>query len=144
MTIFDTSIDFITILRCFLYVLKRLGNEAWNGDGPDYPQVVFDAIKDNASYSEHLQNTEIPDAKPWFLFWYNEYLQTIWGTPIFGDVLAKMVDFLCEELQHERFKDARPKTMVAATSVSSLPTVLSSFNQATRDNFIFYSLFSLY
>lgn len=37
---------------------------------------------------------------------------------VFGTVLAKVVDLLCEELQHERFGEARVKIMLAAVRVS--------------------------
>lgn len=106
------------ILHCFLYVLRRIGSELWAGDGPDYPKVVFDAIKDNPAYSRHLQRLGPSDNKAWFLHWFSDYLQSVWEFPIFDEMFAKMVDFLCEELQHERFQGARPKIMVAATVVS--------------------------
>lgn len=61
--------------------------------------------------------------RPWFLAWFSEFLHTIVDVPVYKEVLAKIVDFLCEEAQHERFSDARPMIMLTGTRVS-----LTSFN----------------
>ncbi|KAI0061699.1 hypothetical protein BV25DRAFT_1948064, partial [Artomyces pyxidatus] len=113
----DTGLQFPEILRCFVYLVRRSKGDLWKNDAADYPQVLFDAIKDNPSYSEHVQSLSPSEEKPWSLLWFYDYLQTISNSSIFGDVLAKMVDFLCEELQHERFQDARPIVMIAATAL---------------------------
>ncbi|OAX44312.1 hypothetical protein K503DRAFT_861544 [Rhizopogon vinicolor AM-OR11-026] len=110
----DVGRQFSDILRCLLFLIKRLGNILWQGEGPEYPQVVFDAIKDNPSFSDLLQDVKSVDEKPWFLSWFGEYLASISDSAIFGDVLARIVDFLCEELQHERFQEARPAVMYSA------------------------------
>jgi senataxin len=57
------------------------------------------------------------DHEPWLLHWFSDYLHSIWTWRIFDDVLVKMVDFLCEEAQHERFQDARPTAMLVAADV---------------------------
>jgi len=114
--------EFVDVLRCLLFLLKRLGNKFWQGEGPEYPQIVFDAVKDNPAYSELLCNIEPSGERPWFLAWFAEYLHTVRELPVYHEILAKMADFMCEELQHERFQDARPIIMVAATRVS--PTIL--------------------
>ncbi|TFY66727.1 hypothetical protein EVG20_g4365 [Dentipellis fragilis] len=113
----DTGPQWMDILRSFCYLLKRLGSDLWKGDSQDYPQVVFDSIKDNPSYSERIQSLGPRDEKPWFLLWFLEYLRSIWSSPVFGDIMAKMVDFLCEELQHERFQATCPTVMVAAANL---------------------------
>ncbi|KAI0039679.1 hypothetical protein FA95DRAFT_993043 [Auriscalpium vulgare] len=113
----DTCSHFMEILRCYVYVLKRLGGTIWQDEDPDYPQVVFDAIKDNPSYSLRLQALSPADEGVWFLLWYPEYIQSLKASPAFEDVLAKMVNFLCEELQHDRFQEARPAIISAATTV---------------------------
>lgn len=97
-----------------------MGSTFWQGEGPEYPQIVFDAVKDNLSYAELLHNVESSRDRPWFLSWFSEYLYTIRDLPVYGEVLAKMVDFMCEELQHERFQETRPFVMIAATRVSPL------------------------
>jgi senataxin len=81
----------------------------------DYPQVIFDAVKDNPTYIELLLNS---NPGSWLLGWYMEYLHTIWRLPVLGSVVAKMADFMCEELQHERFQELRPSVMVTAVRVS--------------------------
>jgi senataxin len=110
----------VDIFRCLLILLKRAGNTFWQGEGPEYPQIVFDAIKDNPSYAELLRNVESAGDRPWFLSWFGEYLYAIRDLPVYGEILAKMVDFMCEELQHERFQEARPFVMIAATRVSPM------------------------
>jgi hypothetical protein len=109
----------VDVLRCQLFLLKRLGNKLWHGEGPEWIQIVFDAIKDNPKYSELLRNIEPSGERPWFLAWFAEYLYTVRELPVYSEIFAKMADFLCEELQHERFRDARPIIMVVATRVSS-------------------------
>jgi len=47
--------------------------------------------------------------------------------PVYGDILAKMIDFMCEELQHERFQEARPTIMIAATRVGNTPHLADEF-----------------
>ena len=113
-------IDFVDIVRCLLLLVKRLNSSMWQGEGPEFPQVVFDAVKDNPSYSQLLQTVDSGGDRPWLISWFPEYLQTLHDLPVYGDVLAKMVDFMCEELQHERFQEARPTIMIAATRVSSI------------------------
>ncbi|EGN98396.1 hypothetical protein SERLA73DRAFT_109860 [Serpula lacrymans var. lacrymans S7.3] len=129
----DVGPHFPEILRCLLFLLKRLGNGLWQGEGPEFPQVVFDAIKDNPSYCSLVQTVDVTTEKPWYLSWFTEYLNSLRELPIFGDVLAKMVDFLCEELQHERFEDARPMAMLAA--VRLLANLLRKVsNEAANEN----------
>lgn len=110
----DIGRQFSDILKCLLFLLKRLGNQLWHGEGLEFPQVVFDAIKDNPSFSSMLQDLKLAGEKPWFLLWFGEYLATISDSGMYGDVLARIVDFLCEELQHERFQEARPAVMYSA------------------------------
>lgn len=91
----------------------------WQGEGPEYPQIVFDAVKDNNSFSKLVESIDSASTtSPWHLAWLPEYLNTIRDSPMYGEVLAKMADFMCGELQHERFGDSRPLVMVAATRVS--------------------------
>jgi senataxin len=106
------------VLQCLLLLLKRLSEKFWVGEGPEFPQVVFDSVKDNPSFSELLQNPGSSTERPWFLSWFREYLHTIRDLPVYGEVLVKIVDFLCEETQHERFRDARPSIMASAIYVS--------------------------
>ncbi|KAG1882613.1 SEN1 N terminal-domain-containing protein [Suillus subluteus] len=93
----DIGRQFSDILKCLLFLLKRLGSQLWQGEGPEYPQDLKSAGE-----------------KPWFLLWFGEYLATISDSAIYRDVLARIVDFLCEELQHERFQEARPAVMYSA------------------------------
>lgn len=106
------------VLRCLLFLLKRFGAQLWTGEGPEYPRVVFDAIKDNQSFTKLIEGIKISDGIPWVLGWFEEYLISLKESAIFGDVLAKVVDLLCEELQHARFIDVRPTAMSIVIRVS--------------------------
>ena len=110
--------EFSDILRCLIQCLRRLGSKRiWEGESPEYPQVVFDSIKDNPSYSNMLLTFDPTKAKPWFLLFMLEYLGQVWETPVFGEVLAKFTAFACDELQHERFGDNRSVAMTALAQV---------------------------
>lgn len=108
------------MLKCFILVLKRLGKGLWNGEGPEYPQVVFDAIKDNPAFLELLQSSGPSQQGIWHLAWFQEFLLTIHGHQVYGNVLAKLIDFLCEEAQHERFRNIRPSVLKTAIGVSKI------------------------
>ena len=105
-----------------------MGAEIWSVErnSPEYPMVIFDAIKDNKSFIAELEKRGSPS---WLLGWFMDYLSTIWTLPILGSVVAKMVDFLCDELQHERFAAIHPLGILTAARVripSSLLVPLSS------------------
>ncbi|KAF8270773.1 SEN1 N terminal-domain-containing protein [Lactarius quietus] len=119
----DTGPQFADVLRCHVFLLRRLGSDFWSKESPEYPQVIFDAIKDNPSFADLTRDPEWKNNEPWLLVWFSNYLHSIWTWQIFDDVLVRMVDFLCEELQHERFQEARPACMIAATDL--LRTVIS-------------------
>jgi senataxin len=118
-------IEFSDILNSLLLLLKRLGENLWSDEGVEYPQVVFDAVKDNPAFAALLETHETAGEQNRYLAWFAEYLHTIRKLPAFDEVLAKMVDFLCEEMQHERFKVSRPVTMNTAMRVCPLPVFLS-------------------
>jgi senataxin len=109
--------DFPNVLKCFVYALKRLDGLFWANRGEDYPQVVFASIKDNPSFLDLLRTCDTSESLPWFLLWIPDYAWSVWSLHAFDDLLAKMVDFLSEELQHERFKDSRPMMMHASVKV---------------------------
>lgn len=117
--------EFEDVLRCFVFLLRRLGADFWSKESSDYPQVIFDAIKDNPSFANLTCDPGWKNNEPWLLVWFSDYLQSIWTWQIFDDVLARMVDFLCEELQHERFQEARPTSMTAATDVCLSPYIIA-------------------
>lgn len=120
MTLSCFSIEFPEVLRCLLLLLKRLSRDFWDGEGIDFPQIVFDAIKDNSAFLRMLQQINPLEERPWFLPWFSEYLHTIRSLPAFPEVLARIADFLCGETQHERFKGARPLIIETAMPVCVL------------------------
>lgn len=116
-------IDFIEVLRCFIFLLKRLEASFWTDEAPEYPLVVFDAVKNNPAFGKLIQS--VPDAKQpeeklWYLSWIHEYFYSVQKLEaIHETVVAKVSDFLLEELQHERFGEARPLVLESAARVSS-------------------------
>lgn len=115
-------LDFVEVLRCFNFLLKRLEASFWADESPDYPLLVFDAIKNNTAFGklvESAQNNKPSDEKPWYLAWVHEYFHCVQKLErIYCTVVAKIFDLLLEELQHERFGDARPHTLESAARVS--------------------------
>lgn len=93
-----------------------MGAKIWSveGNSPEYPTVIFDAIKDNKSFIAELEKLESPS---WLFNWFMDYLSTIWTLPVLGSVVAKMIDFLCDELQHEKFAAIHPFGILSAARV---------------------------
>lgn len=111
------NVDFENVLSCLFFTIKRLDSSFWLDRGDEYPQLVFATIKDNPSYTRLLESPAAGETLPWFLTGLFDYVWSIWTVPRFDEVLAKMITFLCDELQHERFKDTWPLTMTAAAKV---------------------------
>ncbi|KAK0487479.1 SEN1 N terminal-domain-containing protein [Armillaria novae-zelandiae] len=112
----DPGPEFAPILRCFTLVMKRLGVRLWLGEGPEYPQVIFDSVKDNdIAMTQLLEGCK--EKNMWFLSWFVEYLFLIHDTAIYAQLVAKMANYVCEELQVERFGDARPFVMSLAAKL---------------------------
>jgi len=110
--------DFVEVLRCFNFLLKRLEASFWTDESPEYPLVVFDNIKNNIAFTRLIQNNS-SDQKSWHLSWVHEYFHcTQKIEQIYGGIVAKIFDFLLEELQHERFGEARPHVFESAIRVS--------------------------
>ena len=49
--------------------------------------------------------------------WMQVFVDSIWTSAVFEDTLARLVGFMGEELQHERFGDARPQILTRLFSV---------------------------
>lgn len=113
----DFHLEFADVLECLLLLLKRLGPDFWSGEGDEYPQVVFDAVKDNPAFATLLEKVGAGAEHSRCLALFAEYLHTIRKPHVFAEVLAKIIDFLCEEMQHERFGVSRPSTMNTAMLV---------------------------
>ncbi|KAI5896492.1 uncharacterized protein SCHCODRAFT_01200004 [Schizophyllum commune H4-8] len=107
------------VLNTFILLLGRLKEKIWQGEGPEYPQVIFDSIKDNPAYVEGMSkalSTSREAAGP-YIKWYQPFLVTVEPTPVYGEVIAKMAGLLCEELQHPRFQDSAPATIAIAAQI---------------------------
>ena len=51
--------------------------------------------------------------------WVQAFVGSIWASAVFEDTLARLVGFMGEELQHERFGDARPQILTRLFSVQT-------------------------
>ena len=112
------AIDFIDVLKSFIIVLRRMGPDVWQGEGPEYAHVVFNSIKDNTRYAEILCSLSAPVPKDdWQLKWLEVYANAVGKLPVFKDILPSVLQFLCEQLQHVRFKAVRPNAMSIASRV---------------------------
>lgn len=112
----NQNLDFVGVLQCTCRILVKLKGDLWKDDPVDYPSVVFDAIKDNNVFAQLLARTEPNAAK--MLNWIKDYINSIWGKPAMGDVLAKIFGFVLGELQHGRFQRVRPTILRVALEVS--------------------------
>ncbi|KAJ6559197.1 SEN1 N terminal-domain-containing protein [Mycena vulgaris] len=110
----DTGPHLAYILHCFEYLTNHLGRSFWLEEGPEYPQIIFDSIKENASFLELLLRPTTSSPQHPLLSWCSVYLSALEGQPAQAEVIAKIADFLCGECQHERFRDARPGIMSTA------------------------------
>ncbi|OSX59822.1 hypothetical protein POSPLADRAFT_1048291 [Postia placenta MAD-698-R-SB12] len=124
----DTANHFAEVLKSFLLILNRIGSTVWEGEGPEYPQVVFNSIKDNPRYLDALQGLSAVRRDNWMLSWMETYVKSIGGTPAFRDTLPVVMHFLCEELQHERFAELRPAAISMAARL-----LLAVFHQAEKE-----------
>lgn len=98
--------------------MRRLGKGIWQNEDPEFPQIVFDSIKDNPSFTQMVLDMDpLPKEKPWFLAGFLDLLASLWEVPSFGEILARLIAFMCDELQHERFKNVRPVVMTSAAQV---------------------------
>ncbi|KAI0754949.1 SEN1 N terminal-domain-containing protein [Daedaleopsis nitida] len=112
----DTGNHFIDVLKSFIIVLRRMGPDAWQDEGSEYAHVVFNSIKDNTRYADMLCNIPSPVAKDdWQLKWIEVYANTVGKLPVFKDILPSVLQFLCEQLQHVRFKAVRSNAMSIAS-----------------------------
>lgn len=87
------------MLRCFVALLTATGSAIWSGELASYAEVVFDSIKDNPAHPLLLV-VQSSSTALWRLDWLKYYLESIWDSPIFPNVMPKVFIYLGEELQH--------------------------------------------
>lgn len=110
--------DFPDVLRAFAFLLVKYGKSIWDEEKDDYPQVVFDAIKDNTAFLSLIKAIPVPCSQaPWALRWFHPYLISLDCLPSFEQAFKKVMAFACEELQHERFRERRPAVMACVLQV---------------------------
>ena len=117
------SSEWPEIMRCFDILIKRLGARIWLGEGPEFPLVIFDSIKDNPQFINRIHET---GGNRRSIIWFIEYLSLIHDPSIHSQVCLKMLGLLCEELQHERFSDCRPPLISFAATVGFFDSIQTS------------------
>lgn len=106
---------FPTILRAFHLLLKRGGSNIWIQESADFPRVTLVSIKDNPAFERLVINES--DSGADMFEWVQAFVDSIWTSAVFEDTLARLVGFMGEELQHERFGGARPQILTRLFSV---------------------------
>jgi senataxin len=106
---------FPTILRAFHLLLKGGGSNIWNREPADFAHITLDSIKDDPAFERMVinGNDNVADAFEWV----QVFVDSIWTSAVFEDTLARLVGFMGEELQHERFGDTRPQILIRLFSV---------------------------
>ena len=88
------------------------------GEGPEYPRIVFDSIKDNPQYRKTLKTMSSSGSEKAFVAWYPEFLSTLRKSSSYGDIFVHVVDFLATEARHDDLKSSQPSAMNALMNVS--------------------------
>ena len=115
------TLEFMDVLKSFAVLLTRMGSDIWKDEGPEYAHVVFNSIKDNPQYAEVLCNISSPTVQDdWRIKWMELYTNTVGKIQAFPEILPSVLQFLCEQLQHERFQRVRPNAMSTAAKVNRL------------------------
>ncbi|CCM01866.1 uncharacterized protein FIBRA_03937 [Fibroporia radiculosa] len=125
----DSGTHFVDVLKCFLLLVNRLGSSMWEAEVVDFPQIVFNSIKDNPRYLESLQNLGVVRKDNWYLNWIEAFVKTVADMVVFKEILPIVTHFLVEELQHERFQELRPAAMTIALRV-----LLAVLDHADEEN----------
>lgn len=108
------------MLKCFLLLLDRLASKYWEGKADDTAALTFSVIKDNKVYGETLR-TLPANKSSWLLHWIEAFVKSL-SLPALNNVFPLIMQFLCEELQHELYDSVKPTAMFVAAKVSRLLT----------------------
>lgn len=87
------------------------------GEGPEYPRIIFDSIKDNPQYHKALKTMSSPGSGKAFVAWYPEFLSTLRRSSSYGDIFVHVVDFLATEVRHDD-SNSQPSVMNVLMNVS--------------------------
>ncbi|EJU03106.1 hypothetical protein DACRYDRAFT_115362 [Dacryopinax primogenitus] len=99
----DPESHFPMVLQCFVHILHEVTSSFWTSDSVEFSEVVYDSIKDNPAFGRLLE-AEAHIEEPWFLTCFQVLLLSVWDKPVFDPILAKVINFMSEELQHPRFE----------------------------------------
>ncbi|CAA7261403.1 unnamed protein product [Cyclocybe aegerita] len=100
----DSSSCFKEVFKCFILLMKRLGNDLWSGDGPEASLTVFESIKDNQSFIDSLESSANPQGGTTYVSWFQEFILTI-------------RDY--SNLYHKQLRQVRPELTKVAMNILS-------------------------
>ena len=110
--------DFQEVFKAFAVILssKRLGPMIWSDESDEYPQVIFNTIKDNQAFTKTLETIQ-PDEKHWSVGWLEVFVKTLAKHHVLSTLFPLVIQYLCEELQHERYGAVRASAVCVAVKV---------------------------
>ena len=103
------------ILETFFLLLNRLGPKLWVEEDP---AVVFATIKDNPTYMEVLCTLKDSDSGSRLIRWIETFVKSL-DVTVLHTIVPLVIQFLCEELQHERYDVTRPFALTSAAKVGT-------------------------
>ncbi|CAL1713074.1 unnamed protein product [Somion occarium] len=106
----DIGTHFIHVLKSFALLLTRIGPALLEDEDSGFPVVIFDTVKDNPRFEDLIAG----QSDSWCLEWIQPFVKAAGELPAFTDVFPIVIQCLCEQLQHERFKDVRPRAIDVA------------------------------
>lgn len=130
------ELDFVEVLRAFLILLNRQGPTLWKGEGEDYALVVFATIKDNVTFAETLRTLN-QEHGLWLVRWVEAYVKALDPSAL-HTVIPLIMQFLCEELQHERYDRIRATALSVAAKVSRSKSSYEHCHDASSRSFRLY------
>ncbi|EKM51498.1 uncharacterized protein PHACADRAFT_199007 [Phanerochaete carnosa HHB-10118-sp] len=122
----DTGTHFFEVLKVFILLLPGLGPELWQGESENYPLHVFNIIKNNRFYASSLE-PDRPEHGHGSVQWIEAYVKSLGELPALRILIPPVIQYLCEELQHERYKDLRASAVCVAAKL--LDTFLAKASQ---------------
>ncbi|KAJ3513039.1 hypothetical protein NLJ89_g3171 [Agrocybe chaxingu] len=115
----DSSSCFKEVFKCFILLIKRLGNDLWSGDGPEAPLTVFESIKDNKSFIDSLESSTNPQGGTTYVSWFQEFILTIRDYSVYERLLDNVICFLSQNSHHKQLRQVQPELTKVAMNILS-------------------------
>lgn len=90
----------------------------WSDESDEYPQVIFNTIKDNKAFANILEFGQ-PDEKHWSMAWIEVFVKTLAKHRALSTLFPLVIQYLCGELQHERYAAVRASAVCIAVKVGT-------------------------